>query len=321
MQKTEGPAPAHLPADFLTRLELILAPGDLERVLTSFHKTPPVALRVNTLKCETPQARSTLQAAGFHLEPFEGISDAFLLTRGSLRDLEKTPLFEQGGLYVQGLSSMLPVLALDPQPGESVLDMAAAPGSKTTQMAVKMQNAGTIVANELSRSRFFKLKANLAWQGVRNTDTKLGPGEMLGRRYPEKFDRVLLDAPCSGEGRFHCQEPESFSTWKASKLKGLASRQKSLFYAGFHALKPGGVMVYATCTYAPEENEGILDWAFEKFGDAMTLLPADFPFKNLRSGLAGWKGKPFDPRVQQGIRVLPDAFMEGFFFAKILKKA
>ncbi len=320
MQKKDSLYPPSLPADFLNRLEQIVAPADLPCVLTTFREKPPLTLRVNTLKVSEESACRELAAAGFELTVPRGIAGAFILKRGDLRALEKTTLFERGALYVQGLSSMLPVIVLAPQPGETLLDMAAAPGSKTTQMAMQMSNTGKIVANDLSRSRFFKLKANLARQGITNTDTKLGPGEMLGHRYPESFDRVLLDAPCSGEGRFHYSDPESFSMWKVSKLRGLASRQKSLFYSGFHALKPGGVMVYATCTFAPEENEGILDWAFEKFGDQMELVAIHFEFANARSGLQSWKGKAFDSRVQQAVRIIPDGLMEGFFFAKIFKK-
>ena len=308
-----------LPKDFLDRLASIIPQEYWLQVRNSFEKIKPVTFRVNRLKAQPESVMNELQGQGFSLQPVAWNQEAFILKQGTQRELQDTPAYREGRIYLQELSSMVPVLLLDPQPGETVLDMAAAPGSKTTQIAALMQNRGKLFANDPSRSRFFKLKANLEAQGVQNAVLSQKPGEKFSRSHPEFFDLILLDTPCSGEGRFHRAEPESFCEWKLSKIKSLVPRQKMLFYSAFQALKPGGVLVYSTCTFAPEENEGILDWALEKFGDRLSIEEIKLPFSNQMSGLAGWKKKIYPPEVRNAVRILPDEMMEGFFVAKIKK--
>jgi 16S rRNA (cytosine1407-C5)-methyltransferase len=150
-------------------------------------------------------------------------------------------------------------------------------------------------------------------------DLKLQGGELYGRQFPDHFDRVLLDAPCSAEGRFNIHEPSSYKYWKPAKIKEMSRKQKMLFASAFHTLKPGGTLVYSTCTFAPEENEGVLTWAFEKFGDRIKLEKIVFPFHNQSAGLAKWENTTFHPAVRDGLRVLPNADMEGFFLARFRK--
>jgi len=306
---------------FLERLKQIIPDEQWQSILNSFERPKCVSFRVNPLKASSGRVLNELAGKGFLIRPVVWYDAAFILTRGTLRGLQETNAYQRGEIYLQELSSMIPVLVLDPQPEQTVLDLTAAPGSKTTQIAGLMQNTGTLMANDASRLRFFKLKANLESQGVRNTVLSQIPGENFGRHYPEYFDRVLLDAPCSGEGRFHLAEPESYQGWKTAKLKSLVPRQKMLFYAAFHALKPGGILVYSTCTFAPEENEGILDWAAEKFGSALEIQDIKPAISHTQRGLGSWKKKIYHPAVQKGLRVLPNEMMEGFFVAKMKKVA
>ncbi len=307
-----------LPEPFLERLQKILPAAFLETALQSFQTARPVTFRVNRIKGSIQTVCKALPAQTFELRPVPWYDQAFILTRGTLRELQNTAAYREGLIYVQELSSMVPVLLLAPQAGEAVLDLTAAPGSKTGQIAGCMQNQGRIVANDVSRARFFKMKANLEALGVRNVDYSVAKGENLGRKRAGEFDRVLLDAPCGGEGRFHLSDPESFAGWKTAKIKSLVPRQKMLFYSAWQALKPGGTLVYSTCTFAPEENEGILEWALEKFSD-LEILPAEVTFANRMDGLAAWGKKTFHPAVQKSLRILPDGLMEGFFAAKIKK--
>jgi len=309
-----------LPELFVQRLRKIIPPENLEEVLQGFSISRPVSFRLNPLKSSAGEILNGLEAAGLKLRPVSWYSDAFQLETGESRDLQSTGAYRNGEIYIQGLSSMIPALVLGPCPGETVLDLAAAPGSKTTQMAALMLGEGRLVANDNNRGRFFKLKNAVELYGAKNAELSLRPGECFGREMPERFDRVLVDAQCSSEARFEADNPRSFGFWKLLKIREMSRKQKRLLLSGLLALKPGGVLVYSTCTFAPEENEAVLDWALEKLGAQAEIERIDFPVPNRMRGLAGWEGKSFHPSVRNSLRILPNREMEGFFIAKFRKK-
>ena len=228
-------------------------------------------------------------------------------------------VYKEGKVYIQSLSSMIPALILSPTKDDVVLDMAAAPGSKTTQMAMMMNNGGQIVANDMSHERLYKLKANLAQQSVTNTTCSHSAGQSLWQRYPEYFDKVLLDAPCSMEGRFDGTDPETFDDWSTKKIKRLSKLQKWLLRSAVSATKVGGTIVYSTCTLAPEENEEVINWILEK--EARTVQLEDISIEGLEmmNGLTSWQDKQFTPELTKTKRILPSNTMEGFYIAKIKK--
>jgi 16S rRNA (cytosine1407-C5)-methyltransferase len=313
-------AEAHaLPEAFLERLRRILPPDRWDAVVNTFTEPTPTTFRVNTLKTTPEAVREQLSSAGFHLERVPWSAEAFILRRGRLRELQEVDLYASGAIYVQSLSSMLPPLALEPQPGETVLDIAAAPGSKTTQLACLMRGQGRLVANDNNRVRFFKLKANVDRQGAANVQLTLHDGAIFGRQQPGAFTRVLADVPCSAEGRFQTAEPKSYAFWKPAKIHEMVRKQKMLAYSAAQALAPGGVLVYSTCTFAPEENEGIVHWLLGKFGDTLRLEPIPLRLSNQTAGLTRWDGDVFDPALAQARRILPTADMEGFFLARLRK--
>ncbi|MBI4372149.1 MAG: RsmB/NOP family class I SAM-dependent RNA methyltransferase [Candidatus Omnitrophica bacterium] len=305
-----------------------------DQIANTFASDKPTTFRVNTLKASRETVREKLEHISFRLEPVPWYPDAFILRGGRLRDLEKTEIYSKGEIYVQSLSSMIPPLVLGPYPistnphagllgqsGEAILDLAAAPGSKTTQMASFMKGEGRIVANESDRIRYAKLKANVELQGAKNVEVVLGHGESLGKKFPECFDRVLLDAPCSAEGRFEASEPSSYRYWKLEKVYENAKLQKKLLASAISALKPNGVLVYSTCTFAPEENEAVIQDALEKYGPSLQIEPIKLSFSNQMSGLSKWEGKLFHPSIKNTVRILPTSEMEAFFIARISKKA
>ncbi len=310
----------NLPEIFLQRLQQIVPPQKWDAVANTFTEPKPTTFRANSLKVSPAVVRERLEHQEFSLEPIHWYPDAFLLRRGTLRDLQKTDTYLKGEIYVQSLSSMLPPLVLNPQPEELILDMTAAPGSKTTQIGCLMKGQGRIVANDNNRPRFFMLKANVETQGIPNVELTLQYGETIGRRQPERFDRILLDAPCSAEGRFQTREPKSYGFWKENKIKEMVRKQKKLLWSAIGALRPGGVLVYSTCTFAPEENEGILSWALEKFGDVVQLEPIQLPMTNQMLPLTRWGKEEFNPAVRKSIRILPTPQMDGFFVARFRKK-
>jgi 16S rRNA (cytosine1407-C5)-methyltransferase len=310
----------YLPEKFLERLAKIVPPNKLDEVERSFNRKKPTTFRVNTLKAQAPQVLENLKEAGFQLGRVPWLKEAFILKGGRQKDLEETPEYKEGHIYLQNLSSMVPPLVLGPLPKEKVLDLAAAPGGKTAQMAARMKGEGWILAVDDNEVRLEKLKANLSRQGAVNVECLLANGAVVGNHRPGVFDRVLLDAPCSSEGRFFMQDARTFSYWKEEKVRKNAREQKRLMLSALRALRAGGVLVYSTCTFAPEENEGVLAWALERFGDAVELQPVSLPFSNVLQGLTSWEGRTYGESMRKARRILPTGEMEGFFVARILKK-
>lgn len=310
---------AHLPEAFGRRLAMILPPEWFAACWQTFYQPPATAFRVNPLKTTREALVEELRAAGFALKPIPWNADAFTVPGAQRRALTESAACQQGRLYLQNPSSMFPPLVLEPRSGEQILDLAAAPGSKTLQLAALIGNQGEIVAVEAVRSRFFRLRRNLEIGGATCVQTYLRDGTHLWRDWAERFDRVLLDAPCSSEGRFTAADPQTWAYWSERKIVELSRKQKQLFYSAVQCLKPGGVMVYATCTFAPEENELVVARALEVFGGALQVEQISLPFANVQEGLITWKGKELDPELRRAVRILPDGVMEGFFVCRLRK--
>ncbi len=215
---------------------------------------------------------------------------------------------------------MLPPLILAPRPGEKILDLCAAPGSKTLQMAAMMDNEGWISAVEAVKDRFFRMKANIEKNGATIVHTYHRDGIKVWRYVPEEFDRVLLDAPCSSEGQFALAEANSYRYWSERKIAEMNRKQKKLLFSAFQCLKPGGTLVYSTCTMAPEENEGVIDWFVKKFAGKVDILDLPLSHDALRPGLISFRGKAYDEAVRRASRILPDRLMEGFFICLLRKR-
>lgn len=310
-----------LPQKFIEKLQKIVPVNQWDKVLKTFATERPTTFRVNTLKAKPSSLKERLEPQGFKVENVTWTKEAFILRKGKQKDLEKTDLYTKGEIYVQGLSSMIPPLVLTPQLSETVLDLAAAPGSKTTQLAAFMGNQGLVLANDNNPIRVEKLKANLALQGA-TAARVLSPGDggLVWRENFEKMDRVLLDAPCSSEARFQIEEPSTYGYWKEDTNRKMAKEQRRLFKSGFLSLKPGGIMVYSTCTFSPEENEMVLDWALQTYGGAMELVEIGIPLPAHTRGLIAWGDQQFNPAITRAIRILPTTDIEGFFVAKLQKK-
>lgn len=318
MDRVSCPPEQALPTAFVERLRSILTPAQYQDWRGALAAPAPVALRLNPLRAEPAATLEELRAEGFEPAAVGWLSGAYLLPPAQRRALTESAAFAEGRVYLQNLASMLPPLLLDPQPGEEVLDLCAAPGSKTTQIAALMGNRGRLAAVERSRSRFFKLHAVCRQLGA-EVATYLTDGRGIGRKTPARFDRVLVDAPCSSEGRFRLEAPDSYAYWSPKKVRDMARLQKRLLLSGLQSLKPGGVLVYSTCTYAPEENEAVLDEVLRRAEGAVEIEAVDLPLPAVAPGLEQWQGRSFDARVSRGLRVLPGAQLEGFFLARLRK--
>ncbi|MEK7074074.1 MAG: RsmB/NOP family class I SAM-dependent RNA methyltransferase [Patescibacteria group bacterium] len=308
-----------LPQEFLSRLASLLHPKQYDAVVTALSSDRPTTFRVNRLKTTPEVLLPALETQGFAVSLVPWSSDAFILTQGTLRALSETPQYRNGELYVQSLSSMLPPLILNPQPGERVLDIAAAPGSKTTQMATLMHNRGEIVANDTSQTRIYRLKANMALQGATIAHVSRDDGRSIWKRYPEYFDKVLVDIPCSMEGRFNAQDPKTYQDWSVKKVKDLSHLQRWMLRSAVSATKPGGSIVYSTCTMSPEENEDVIDWILEKEKGNVIMEDVLLAGASFDPAVIVWGAKQFDTSIEKSVRIYPTNLMEGFYIAKLKK--
>lgn len=311
--------PALLPADFEERLQRLLPVVQLKSWQAAFSAPPSAAFRVNTLLTEQEPVLADLRALGLEPHRLDWPSEAWMVDPAQRRLLIDSSAARDGRVYVQSPSSMVPVEVLDPQPGEEILDLAAAPGGKTIHMAARMRNEGRIGAVESVKGRFHRLRRNLERCGVTLAHTYLADGAGVGRKVPERFDRVLLDAPCSSEGRFAAHDPESVAFWSLKKIREMARKQRKLSISAVQALKPGGVLVYCTCTLAPEENEAIVDDLLQRFDDALVMEDMGLPEGHVLPGLATWDGRDYAETLRHCARILPDGTREGFFVARMRK--
>jgi len=241
-----------LPPEFLSRMKALLG-DEYDAFLASYDAPPEVGLRVNTLKLSPAKFQTIFP---FPLEPLPWTDAGFRVLETEDRP-GLHPYHAAGLYYLQEPSAQAVVEILDPQPGERILDLAAAPGGKTTHIAAKMQNQGILVANEIHPKRVWDLTKNLERWGVRNTLITNEAPERLASALPEFFDRVLVDAPCSGEGMFR-KTPEAIRDWSLEFVTGCALRQNAILDTAAQLVRPGGWLCYATCTYTPEENEHVI---------------------------------------------------------------
>ena len=320
MTKSDPTAKEDLPAEFLERLQTIVPAAQYDGVVRSFGTAKPVSFRINTLADGTA-ARARLRESGIGIEEVPWFPEAMVLS-----DPEQAPalepLVEEGLIYRQALSSMLAALALGPRPGESVLDACAAPGSKTSLCAALMENSGKITAVERVRTRLYKLRAVLELQRVTNTETVLSDI----RRYRHEHgpvDRALVDAPCSSEGRFHTGNPRSVNYWSLRKIREMRRKQRGILLSAGRLVKSGGTLIYATCTFAPEENEEVVDWFLRKTGGAFVLEDVSDEWGTRVESypaLKSWRKHEFHPSIGGCLRVLPTEHMDGFFIARLRKE-
>jgi len=307
-----------LPKDFIDRLHSYY-PTYAVKILNSCGVPRKTTFRLNALKSDRTGLIKALQKEHVLVDHVAWCNEAFVLRKMTLRDLQKTDIYKNGLIYLQNLSSMVPPMVIDPHENEKILDLCAAPGSKTTQMASMCMNKAEIVAVEKIKPRFYRLKANCELLGA-DVELILGNGIRVTREYPEYFDKILLDAPCSSEGLFNTHKPKTYAYWSRRKVSEMRHKQKRLIMSAWNALKRGGTLVYSTCTYSPQENEDVLNFLLKKAGDEAEVKSLALPFKNVVAGTARIDDRELDERVSRGVHILPMHGMEGFFIAKIIKR-
>jgi NOL1/NOP2/sun family putative RNA methylase len=285
------------------------------------------AIRLNNLAGDPERIKYILEDKGVDLEEVPWSPNTYIVRNADKSDLGQTSEYRKGLFYIQNLSSMIPAILLAPTAKDTILDMCAAPGSKTSQLAALMNNKGKIYANDEDAWRSQKLREVLDIFRVRNTEIKIGKGENYGSMFSHYFDKVLLDAPCSGEGQIYLDGESPLRLWSVKRVKSMAMIQKRLIESAFKALKPGGTMIYSTCTLEPAENEDVVQHLLNKQPKAKIEsidLVKSPEFKNFKMhfkyGIKSWNEFEFSDELRKTIRIYPSSEMMGFYVAKIGKE-
>lgn len=230
------------------------------------------SLRVNTLKMSVDDFVAAAKGRGWELSPVPWCAEGFFIEREDrTRALGRDLLHQVGCFYMQEAASMLPPALLGAQPGEAVLDMSAAPGSKTTQVAAALQGKGVIVANDVQENRLWTLKSNVHRLGATNVVITKKVGQWFAKHMTERFDRVLCDAPCTAQGTVR-KDSDALQYCGLENIEKMARLQVQLLESAIHAAKVGGTIVYSTCTLTPEENEGVILEMLQKFEDRIAVV-------------------------------------------------
>ena len=275
------------------------------------------SIRVNTLKISVKELKENIEK-NWALEQIPWCREGFWIehAKKERRDIGNLIEHSLGYFYLQEAASMIPPIVLEPKPHEIVLDIAASPGSKTTQIAQYMQNQGMLIANDYTIERMKPLSINLQRCGVTNAVVTLMEGQRFKKSGIE-FDRVLVDAPCSGTGTIR-KSLKTIGIWNPDMIRRLSITQKQLIETGFNLLQENGTLVYSTCSLEPEEDEEVVDFLVNKYKNAK-LEEIKLNLKKSRA-ITEFEGKKYSDEIKKCLRIWPqDNDTEGFFVAKIKK--
>ena len=296
----------------ITRFKQYIGYDEIAKFLEKMEERPTLAyIRANTLKIESKNLWQRLTSKGFELE--ETILPEVRLVKKAKFAIGATTEYLLGYYYIQDLSSCIAVEELEADPKHTVLDMAAAPGGKTTLIAQKMNNHGCIVALEPSRKRMRSLLFNLARCGIINTYVYNISGDGI-TGLDTKFDRVLLDAPCSGEGVI-AKDPSRKTSRKPEDIRSYSMLQVRLIESALNVTKPNGILIYSTCSFAPEENEFVINWVIDKFQGNINVEPIRY---GSSTGLTSFGDFEFHSSLRNTKRFYPHIDNTlGFYVAKL----
>ena len=298
-----------LPKQFLKNMEMLLD-TEYEAFLDSYNKERVYGLRVNNLKITTEEFAA---AAPFELEKIPWIHNGFYYN-GQIRPA-RDPYYYAGLYYLQEPSAMIPASVLPVSPGMKVLDLCAAPGGKSTELAAKLRGEGVLVSNDISNSRAKALLKNIELFGVRNAVVMSEAPYRLAERFPEYFDRILIDAPCSGEGMFR-KDPSVIKGWLEHGNEFFSKLQKEIVAQALKMLAPGGMLLYSTCTFSPMEDEQIVQYMLD-LDPRLSVAGHPWP-EGFSKGRPDWAGG--NEALSDCIRVWPHKIRGEGHFAALLKK-
>lgn len=303
---------ADLPQSFLDSMKEILG-EDYEAFLAGFDGQRQYGLRVNTLKMNLEEFE---RIAPFHLKKVPWISNGYFYEAEDVP--ARHPFYSAGLYYLQEPSAMTPASRLKVQPGERVLDLCAAPGGKATELGAALQGEGLLVANDINTARARALLRNLELFGISNSFVTNEPPHVLAERFPEFFHKIMVDAPCSGEGMFR-KNPAVVDSWQEKGPEYFSKLQREIIVQAADMLLPGGMMFYSTCTFSPLENEKTITHLLKERPD-MEVIPME-DYEGFAEGLTSYRGEVFDESCKLCRSIWPHKMSgEGHFMALLHKK-
>lgn len=300
-----------LPNLFQEQMRSLLGEEEFEQYLASYGQKRLYGLRVNTSKISVEEF---LKISPFSLTPIPWISNGFYYD-GTVEKPAKHPYYFAGLYYLQEPSAMTPANILPIEEGDAVLDLCAAPGGKSTELAAKLHGTGVLVSNDISNSRAKALLKNLELFGISNAVIMSEAPHKLSEKFSEYFDKILIDAPCSGEGMFR-KDPAVMRSWNENSNAMFAKLQREIVLEACKMLKPGGMLVYSTCTFHPMENEQTIQFMLDHCPELRLLeIPPYEGFAEGRPELAGG-----NPELKKCVRIFPHRMQgEGHFVALMRK--
>ncbi|WP_158272023.1 RsmB/NOP family class I SAM-dependent RNA methyltransferase [Marinicauda salina] len=278
------------------------------------------SIRVNTLSTR-PRAdiEADLAALGVERAPIAWAPDCFHLHSPKAL-VSESALFANGDVYIQNAASFIPPLALDARPGQRILDLCAAPGGKSAHIAAITNNTARLWLNDGIPARIAKLEEVIGLLGVNAETITTHPAQYADKFIEAAFDRILIDAQCTGEGMVDLSRAGALRYWSLERIRKYSRLQQRMLMSAWKLLKPGGLLVYSTCTFAPEENEAPVSHLVKHRDDAdLEPIPLDVPGET--PGRTNWEGANYEPALTHAMRIRPSEFLEGFFTARIRKAA
>ncbi|MDF2909330.1 MAG: SAM-dependent methyltransferase [Sporolactobacillus laevolacticus] len=300
-----------LPEAFKDKLNELMGQEEAGAFFETYNHHKALGLRVNSLKANSDLLTTRPE---FHLEPIPFCPTGFYYDNADMPG--KHPFHQAGLYYIQEPSAMFVAETVDAQPGDRVLDLCAAPGGKSTQIAASLNGSGLLVSNEIFPKRAKALSENIERMGISNALVTNETPERLANYFPGYFDKILVDAPCSGEGMFR-KDPEAIEYWSPEHVRECARLQAQILEQAYLMLKSEGILVYSTCTFSPEEDERMIESFLEKHPD-LELLPIEKKF-GIEKGRPEWT-ESNDPELSKTARLWPHRLHgEGHFVAKLCK--
>ncbi len=314
-----------LSSPFTERLAQIYSKEDILIVMEWFHtEKRPVYFRINLCKSNQSEVEDALKKSGLLFKRENVLQDWYFLEWWKERDLWDLQIYKDGKIYLQSFSSQIPVQCMDLKWGETVLDLTAAPGWKTSQISALVWNTGKVIAIENNQIRFDKMQYNLQKLWCSNVESyhmdaleiPLNPPSIKGEEL--QFDAILFDAPCSSEGKINLHSEKTYNGWEEKYIGFNYKRQKAIIEKNVRLLKSWWTLVYSTCTLAPEENEGLVHFLLCNFPE-LQLEDIDFTYEYRRPGIKKFGKYIYKSEIVKCMRILPNPHSEGFFVAKLRK--
>lgn len=308
--------------DFVQKLKNIYSKEDIEIIEKWFNTIKrKTVFRVNTLKTNNEEIEKVLNENNIKFKKAKILNNAYILNEAKESDLWELDIFKDWFIYLQSLSSQIPVELLDIKENDKILDITAAPGWKTSQAAAKMNNIWEIIANDNNAIRIDKLKFTIERQWAKNVAIIKNDARNIGKDFPEYlnyFDKIIADLPCSAEWKFNLNNEKSYAYWKNEVVYKNYKLQKEIIKNTIPLLKENGELIYSTCTISPEENEAIVHMILCNFPE-MKIQDINIDYEYARNWIKKFDNVVYKADVVKSIRILPSDETEWFFIAKFKK--